>query len=145
MAASAHDIDKHPDVLEMRHRYDEISEKPIAQWADGVMFLAGIFLAMSPWVIGFSGQASMTASCLITGLAVALLGVGFSVAYGHFHGLAWVTGVLGLWAIVSPWAVDGPTPDNKAIVWTVIAGALCVLCTLALMSTSMERLRMGRR
>lgn len=140
---TAHDshIDQHPDVVDMRRRYDEIAETPVAQSADGLAFLAGTFLAMSPWVIGFTSHPAMTASNLITGIAIALLALGFSTNFGRMHGMAWVAPVLGVWAIASPWLVAGGRPENNAMISNVIVGAVCVLCTLALMSTGMRRSR----
>ncbi|HEY9408327.1 MAG TPA: SPW repeat protein [Jiangellaceae bacterium] len=135
------DIEQHPDVAIMRQRYDEIAETPMAQSADGLTFLAGTYLAMSPWVIGFTDHSALTISNLITGIAICLLALGFSAAYGHMHGMAWVAPILGAWAIASPWLVAGDTPENSAIVSNVIVGAVCVLCTLAMMSTGMRRTR----
>lgn len=135
------DIEQHPDVAIMRQRYDEIAETPMAQSADGLTFLAGTYLAMSPWVIGFTDQSALTISNLITGIAIGLLALGFSAAYGRVHGMAWVAPILGAWAIASPWLVAGATPDNSAILSNVIVGAVCVLCTLAVMSTGMRRAR----
>jgi multisubunit Na+/H+ antiporter MnhB subunit len=139
MATSAHDIASHPDILEMRQRYDEIAERPIARWSDGVMLLAGLFLAMSPWVVGFTGHAAMMISCLMSGIALCVLAIGFATAYGHFHGLAWVAAVIGLWAMVSSWVVDGPTPDSMVISTAIITGGIGLLCALALMSQGTQR------
>ncbi|SDU39119.1 SPW repeat protein [Jiangella alkaliphila] len=135
------DIEQHPDVAVMRHRYDQIAETPVAQSADGLTFLAGLYLAMSPWVVGFSGHSALTMTNLFTGIAVALLAAGFVAAYGHLHGIAWVAPIMGVWAIVAPWAVDGGTPENAAIVSNIIAGAVIVLCALAMMSGGMRRTR----
>jgi hypothetical protein len=139
MAMPAPDIERHPDVAVMRRRYDEIAERPMIQSVDGLTFLSGLYLAMSPWVLGFTEHSSMTASNLFTGLAIAVLAVGFAATYGHLHGIAWVAAVLAAWAIVSPWVVSGPTPDNGTIVSNIIVGAVCLVCTLALVGTSMRR------
>ncbi len=139
MAMPAPDIERHPDVAVMRRRYDEIAERPMIQSVDGLTFLSGLYLAMSPWVLGFTEHSSMTASNLFTGLAIAALAVGFAATYGHLHGIAWVPAVLAVWAIVSPWVVSGPTPENGTIASNIIVGAVCLLCTLALMGTSMRR------
>ncbi|PSK90990.1 SPW repeat-containing protein [Haloactinopolyspora alba] len=139
MTTPSPDIEQHPDVATMRHRYDEISETPVAQSADGLSFLSGLFLAMSPWVIGFTDQSAITVTNLFTGIAIALLAVGFVAAYGHMHGMAWVAPLLGAWAIVAPWVVSGPTPENAALVSNVIVGALALLCAVAMMSTGMRR------
>ncbi|RIQ11294.1 SPW repeat protein [Jiangella rhizosphaerae] len=135
------DIEQHPDVAVMRRRYDQIAETPVAQSADGLAFLAGLYLAMSPWVIGFTSESALTMTNLFTGIAVALLAAGFASAYGRLHGMAWVAPILGIWAIVAPWAVDGPAPDTTAIVSNIVAGAVIVLCALAMMSGGMRRSR----
>lgn len=134
-------IERHPDVVEMRRRYDQIADTPVAQAADGLTFLAGVYLAMSPWIVGFSGTTDLTVSNVFTGIAVAVLAVGFASAYGHTHGIAWVAPLLGAWAIVSVWAINGPTPQNSALISTIITGGVIVLCSLATMSGNLR----GRR
>jgi hypothetical protein len=141
MSTPSPDIEKHPDVAMMRQRYDQIAETPIAQSADGLTFLAGLYLAMSPWVVGFTDHAAMTVSNLVTGIAIAMLAIGFVAVYSHLHGLAWVAPILGAWVIVSPWLVSGGTPSNAAIVSNVIVGVLCVIFTLAMMTTAMRKNR----
>jgi hypothetical protein len=141
MSAPTPNIERHPDVATMRRRYDQIAETPVAQSADGLVFLSGVYLAMSPWVIGFTGHSAMTAANLMVGIAVALLAVGFVASYGHFHGIAWVAPLLGVWVIASPWLVSGGAPATEAIVSNVIVGAVIVLCSLAMMSTGMKRMR----
>jgi hypothetical protein len=141
MSGSTPNIEQHPDVTTMRRKYDQIAETPMAQGADGVVFLAGMFLAMSPWVIGFADHSGMTVSNMFTGIAVALLAVGFVAVYGHLHGIAWVAPLLGVWAIVSPWLVDGATPAGEVIASNVIVGAIIVICSLAMMSTGRRRIR----
>jgi hypothetical protein len=136
-------IEDHPDISALRARYDRAAETPTAQAVDGLTLLTGLYLAMSPWVVGFNGDsASLTASNLFCGVAVALLALGFASAYGRTHGIAWVTPVIGVWTIVAPWLVNGPTPDNNAIASNVIVGALCVLFSLGMMSMGMRRNRM---
>lgn len=141
MTTPSPDIERHPDVADMRHRYDQIAATPVAQSADGLVFLAGLYMAMSPWVIGFTDHSAMTMTNLFTGIAVAMLAIGFAAAYGHLHGMAWVAPLLGVWAIVAPWVVDGATPENAAIASNIVVGAVIVLCSLAMMSTGMRRVR----
>jgi hypothetical protein len=133
-------IEKHPDIAALRDRYDRAAETTTAQLVEGLTLLAGLYLAMSPWVVGFTGDSgSLTASNLFSGVAVALLALGFASAYGRTHGIAWVTPVIGVWAIVAPWLVDGPTPDNSAITSNVITGALVALFGLGTLTMGMRR------
>lgn len=141
MSSQTPDIERHPDITTMRRKYDQAAETPMAQGADGVVLLGGLYLALSPWIVGFSGHASMTVSNLFAGIATALLAVGFVAAYGHFHGIAWVAPVIGVWAIVSPWLVDGATPAGEVILSNIIVGAIIVVCALAMMSTGRRKMR----
>ena len=133
-------IEQHPDIAALRDRYDRAAETPTAQLVEGLTLLTGLYLAMSPWVVGFTGDSgSLTASNLFSGVAVALLALGFASAYGRTHGIAWVTPVIGAWTIVAPWLVSGPTVDNSAITSNVIAGALVVLFGLGTLMVGMRR------
>jgi hypothetical protein len=132
-------IEEHPDIAGLRARYDRAAETPTAQAADGLTLLTGLYLAMSPWVVGFTAESSsLTASNLFSGIAVALLALGFASAYGRTHGIAWVTPVIGVWTILAPWIVSGPTVDGSPIASNVIAGALCLLFSLGTMSVGMR-------
>lgn len=70
---------------------------------------------------------------------VALLALGFASAYGRTHSIAWVTRVIGVWTIVAPWLVSGPTADSSAVASTVITGALAVLFGLGMLTMGMRR------
>ncbi|GLI03035.1 SPW repeat protein [Phytohabitans aurantiacus] len=147
MTAQTPAIEDHPDITALRARYDRVAETPTAQLVDGLTLLTGLYLAMSPWVVGFTGDSpSLTASNLFSGVAVALLALVFASVYGRTHGITWVTAVIGAWTIVAPWLVNGPTPDNSAIVSNVIAGALCLLLGLGIASVGMRAdMRSGMR
>ncbi|AYY12439.1 hypothetical protein EF847_06695 [Actinobacteria bacterium YIM 96077] len=141
MSSHTPDIEQHPDVTAMRRKYDQVAETPMAQGADGIVFLGGMYLALSPWIVGFTGHDSMMMSNLLSGLAIAVLAIGFVAAYGNLHGIAWVAPLLGIWAIVSPWLVDGGSPAGEVIASNVIVGAVILLCSLAMISTGMRRMR----
>ncbi|GAA4451487.1 SPW repeat protein [Phytohabitans houttuyneae] len=132
-------IEQHPDIAALRARYDRAAETPTAQLVEGLTLLTGLYLAMSPWVVGFTDHGGLAASSLFSGVAVALLALGFASAYGRTHGIAWVTPVIGVWTILSPWLVSGPTADASAVTSTVIAGALAVLFGLGMLTMGMRR------
>ncbi|MGH8828887.1 MAG: SPW repeat protein [Jiangellaceae bacterium] len=143
MATPTPAMEHHPDITEMRERYEKVAETPTAQSVDGLTFLAGLYLAMSPWVVGFTGHSAMTVTNLFSGIALALLALGFASVYGRTHGIAWVAPIIGAWVIVSPWLVAGPTPDTSAIVSNIIVGVVVILCTLGMMSAG--RMSTGTR
>ncbi|GAA2374020.1 hypothetical protein Cme02nite_03000 [Catellatospora methionotrophica] len=131
-------IEDHPDLAELRLRYEEAAETPTAQVVEGLTLLSGLYLAISPWVVGFDSNASLTASNVITGIGLAVLALCFATMFAGSHRIAWVAPILSLWAIVSPWLVSGPAPSVGAIVSNVIVGLVGLVCTIAMMS-------MGRR
>lgn len=128
--SSSMSIEKHPDIAALRDRYDKVAETPAVQLAEGLMLLAGLFAAVSPWIVGFHGQMSLTVNNLITGITIAVLAVGFTSAYGRTHGIAFVVPLLGVWMIIAPWVVSG-VHTTAGLIWSnVVVGA--VICVLGL-------------
>jgi hypothetical protein len=121
-------MEQHPDIAALRANYDLAAETAPAQLSAGLTFLAGLYLAISPWVIGFSSaQVSLTTNNLITGIALAALAVGFASAYGRTHGVAWVAPLIGVWTIVSPWVINGDAAKTDTIWNNVVTGAVAVV------------------
>ena len=125
-------LDTHPDILALRAKYERASWSPAAQAIDGLTLLAGLYLAISPWVVGFSGLQRITVSNLVTGLFLAALGMGFATAFGRTFGLTWIAPVIGVWTIVSPWVVGSAT---TATLWSnVVIGVVILLLGLGAMA-----------
>lgn len=125
-------LSDHPDLAEMQARYDRVAAHPGAQFVEGATLLAGLYLAVSPWVIGFqAGATDLRVTNLICGIAVALLAVGYASAYGRTHGLSWITPAIGAWTIVAPWVVLGRDVAGGTIVSNVITGAVIVVLGIA--------------
>lgn len=124
----------HPDLAELRATYDAAAETPTAQAVDGLTVLTGLYLAVSPWVVGFHRFTTLTANDLIVGVALALLALGFASAYGRTHGIAWVAPVIGVWTIIAPWVVSGHVATAATIWSNVLAGILAVVLGLGAMA-----------
>lgn len=117
-------IDHHPDLLALRARYERVAESMSAHFTFGLTLLTGLYVAVSPWIVGFSATRSLGTSDLIVGIAVAFLAYGFATALDRAHGMTWTLPVLGVWVIVSPWILQGFTPTAGMIWSNVVAGAL---------------------
>lgn len=126
------------DLQELRQRYERASETPTGQLVDGLIMLGGLYIALSPTIVGFTGPLQI--NNFVVGLAIAALGFGFGAAYGSMHRLAWVCPVLGLWTIVSLWLVSGVELTVGTLLSNVIAGAVVLFCGLAIMGIGTERL-----
>jgi hypothetical protein len=124
-------MEGHPDILELRARYDRAAETMSAHAVDGFTFMSGLYLAISPWVVGFNGRTTLTVNNLLTGIAVALLAVGLASAYGRTHGVAWVIPLIGVWTIIAPWVISGNPATTSTILSNVITGAAIVVFGLA--------------
>jgi hypothetical protein len=117
-------IDHHPDLLALRARYERVAESMSAHVTFGLALLTGLYVAASPWIVGFSATRSLATSDLIAGIAVAFLAYGFATTLDRVHGMTWTLPVLGVWVIVSTWIL----PDvvlTTGMTWSnVVAGAL---------------------
>ena len=140
MTTSTPPMEQHPDISGMRARYEEFAETPVAQAGDGLIFLGGLYLAISPWVVGFTDHSALTMSNVFVGITVALLALGFASAFGRTHGYVWVAPIIGIWTIVAPWVVSDPgSPATSAVLSNVIVGALVVLLTLPVLDAGLRR------
>ncbi|GII32748.1 SPW repeat protein [Planotetraspora mira] len=131
------DIGSHPDIVQMRARYEAAAANPVAQGADGLALLSGMYLALSPWIAGFSNRGPLTINNLITGLVVTILALGYSSMYGRTHGIAWVLPLIGLWTIIAPWVIRGDMASARTIWSNVIVGAIILALGLATMRFGM--------
>jgi SPW repeat len=116
-------IDHHPDLLALRESYERVAESMSAHVTFGLTLLTGLYVAASPWIVGFSATRGLAMCDLIAGIAVAFMAYGFARALGRTHGMTWTVPVLGLWVIVSPWILRGLTPTGGMIWSNVVAGA----------------------
>lgn len=134
----------HPDLIELRKRYDMASAKPVAEVAEGLTFLAAAFLAASPWIVGFHALPSITVNNLIAGGALLVLALGLSAAYDRLHGLSWVVPAIGIWTIVAPWSMAGAVDTTRTIWCNVFVGGVIVAAGLFMTGFGVMRARRAR-
>jgi hypothetical protein len=117
-------IDHHPDLLALRARYERVAESMSAHVTFGLVLLTGLYVAASPWIVGFSATTQLATCDFLAGIAVALLAYGFATSLDRAHGMTWTLPVLGVWVIVSPWVMHGVALSAGMIWSNVVAGAL---------------------
>ena len=92
----------HPDLVELRERYDRASASGPAVIVDGLVLLAGLWLAISPWVVHFNAtDPAVTVNNVILGIAVAVVSLGLTLVPQRMVRLSWATAVIGVWVAVS--------------------------------------------
>jgi SPW repeat-containing protein len=132
---------RHPDLVELRKRYDAASASPIAEGAAGLAILGALFLAASPWIVGFNALTAITVANLIAGIAVTVLVIALAASYGRLHGLTFVVPAIGIWTIVAPWAIVGAMNVTRTIYSNCIAGGVLVLLGLVMLAVGFLRAR----
>ncbi|MCS0634913.1 SPW repeat protein [Streptomyces sp. LP05-1] len=132
-------IEHHPDIAEMRSRFERATATPRAQAVETLALLTGLYLAASPWIAGFSGLTNLAVCNLITGVAYALCMGGFGNAYERTHAMAWAAIVIGAWTIISPWVVAGSADTTRTVVNNIIVGAVALVLGLAMAAMSDRR------
>lgn len=101
--------------------------KQLKHWQDAVNAVLGAGLVLSPWAIGYQAQMTATSNAILIGAALLAAALG-----AIFVPRAWeecTEGALGLWLIVSPWALSFATLRG-AMLTAVVSGI--VITALAL-------------
>ncbi len=135
---------EHPDVLDMQRQFGSSLGSPQTVLGDGLLALAGVWTAISPWVLGFSlTSPAMRNQDLIIGLVVAAIGLGVTGMAERGGGLSWVAVPLGIWLIISTWVVPSMGPGIGLIWSNVVAGAVMILAGASVAGFAlMSKLRM---
>jgi hypothetical protein len=131
-------IDHHPDILALRQRYERAAESMTAQGTFGFALLTAVYLAVSPWIVGFNETRPLAVNDFIVGIVCVALAFGFAMALDRSHGMTWTLPVFGVWFIVSPWVLHGVSPHGGMVWSNVIAGAVLTVLGLNAMYFGMR-------
>jgi hypothetical protein len=94
-------------------------------WQDWVNLFLGIWVLVSPWAIGRDAGSALASNACIVGVAVTAVALGALIAFRLWE--EWVTLVLGLWLLVSPWFLGFTVVS--ALAWnTVVIGIIVTVC-----------------
>lgn len=90
---------------------------------DVINIIAGLGLALTPWVFGYAGETAAAWNAWIVGTAIVVAAAAALVAFSDW--LEWANLAFGLWAIVAPWLLSFASIDMAAIAH-VVAGLIAV-------------------
>ncbi|MFC7399987.1 SPW repeat protein [Chelatococcus sp. GCM10030263] len=88
---------------------------------------------LTPWVFGFTGEATAAWNAWIVGALMALVAIGALVAFAEWE--EWANGVLGVWAIISPWILGFSGITAAMASHVVISLIVAVLAAVELWTT----------
>jgi hypothetical protein len=104
------------------------------RWQDWTSFALGLWLAVSPWVLGYAGEEAATGNAAIAGLALAL-GCHFEASFDE-DSAEWLNLAAGLWLVGAPFVL-GFTERIDATANSVTVGA--VVAALAVSALSLDK------
>ena len=97
------------------------------RWQDQVILLLGLWLFISPFVLGYDSSSAIAMNVFIFGALIALM-----AAFDLYKTHAWAVVInllAGLWVAVSPW-VDTLADRSSLMINNVIVGAAVVVLAL---------------
>ncbi len=106
----------------------------VKHWQDPISLIAGLWLAVSPWVLKFQAETRPMWNAVIVGVLVAVIAL--YALYEVFAWEEWANLLLGVWLIVSPFVL-GFSAMQTVMLNTVIVGAL--IAALAFWALATDR------
>lgn len=89
-----------------------LHDRLTAQWQDVANLTLGLWLAASPWTLGYANEATAAWNAHAVGLVIAMLAL--AALWSCRRWQQWVNAALGLWLIISP-SMLGFLPLHAAI------------------------------
>ena len=93
------------------------------RWEDWANMVFGLLLALSPWLLRFTGLEAATLNAVIIGGLVCALSALALTLLDRWE--AYISGLLGIWAMLSPWLI-GFTAYDMAMLAHIGLGAFVV-------------------
>ncbi|MAW88222.1 MAG: hypothetical protein CMJ42_17025 [Phyllobacteriaceae bacterium] len=88
---------------------------------DVVNIIAGLGLAVSPWLFGFAAETAAAWNAWLIGAAVVVMSGAALLAFHKYE--EWANLALGIWTIIAPWAL-GFTVHQAALGVHLVAGLI---------------------
>ena len=98
-----------------------------AQIVAGLVFLVGVWCAIAPWVVDYTGTGDQAYwNDLAVGIAIAAVALA-KLAKPQMSALSWLNIALGIWLIVAPWVLGYNIGTDSAAQWNDLACGIFVV------------------
>lgn len=101
--------------------------KQLKHWQDAVNVLLGAWLVLSPWALGFQGDALVTSNAVLVGLALVATALGAILVPRAWE--EWTEAFIGLWMMASPWVL-GFYGLRQAMFGAMITGLVVIVLAM---------------
>lgn len=98
------------------------------KWESGTNVLLGLWLVLTPFFFGYASNAEL-GSDMLAGGAIAILAAFRTFQRGVGEWADWLTALLGVWVIMSPWVI-GFTQNQAHAFNDVMVGTIVVAFSL---------------
>jgi hypothetical protein len=102
-------------------------------WQDPVNLILGLWVLISPWVLGFTASSNATGDAVVVGILVALAGLLATTRWQMWE--EWAELVLGIWLIVSPWVLGFSDLKSATYNGVILGIVIAVLGAWSLVNT----------
>jgi hypothetical protein len=100
------------------------NEKLTHHWRDAATLLLGVWLAISPWALGYMAEATAAWNAYIVGIVIAVAAAAAIMAFQQWE--EWVNVALAVWLIVSPFVLGYAALEtvlwNQIVVGVLVGG-----------------------
>lgn len=96
----------------------------VTHWQDWMNFVLGLWLFVSPWVLGFARLEAAAWNCWLVGVVVAAVSVSALIQFARWE--EWINAAAGLWLLVSPWLLAFAGANEAAALWNHVLVGLAV-------------------
>jgi hypothetical protein len=109
-----------------------MEKSKLAVGCDVINLILGAFLFISPWLFAFAPGAESW-NAWIAGIVIAVLSIAALSAFAEWE--EWLNFIVGLWTIVSPWALKFSAHTNAMRVAVIVGVIVAVLAAIEIWMT----------
>lgn len=101
------------------------ANNPVQDW---INLICAALLFVSPWVLGFSGEAAAARTAWVGGVVIGVIAIAALVQFAEWE--EWVTLIVGLAVAAAPWVL-GFTAIHAALGACVVLGLIVALASIS--------------